>query len=365
MKERGPDARKPSVAPSSFASSPAPDELPSEADALARARKLAEQAVVEARKGAARASELAPHPDASRFARFGYGAALPFALARVAFRDPAFRRRYLWTVGYQFTVVVVLGVWLTLSSREIGITLIKAGAEHIERAGTPGFLAALYATLCAVEWVVLALTRDFQTVLGREISLRAGIAPEDEDIDPRIRVNGPWLRRKLKNRIRGAIVFATILPLTALGREIPIVGPAIASLLFAAWAIYWAGVFVTAKSALAWDNEATAPDPIYVRAAESRFATVPVLAWLARVYARLWRTLTRSMFAPASHYERSPFELSGLSLARIIRYVPGAYLLVRPLYPVAASHLLLASKRESDSLNAAPRASAPSPLFGP
>jgi len=129
-------------------------------------------------------------------------------------------------------------------------------------------------------------------------------------------------------------------------RHIPVAGDAIAWVLFSLWSIYWAGVFVTAKSGYAWADEDKAPEPAYLRAWKERGEKLPrVLRWIPRAYATVWHWLTRSMFAPASRYERAPYELTGLALARVLRYVPGLYLLVRPLYPVAASHIVLAHEK--------------------
>ena len=69
--------------------------------------------VAEARAMAARAARFEPPPDGARLQRFGYGLALPFALAHATLKDPAARRRYLDVLGVQLAVTLGVGLLFT------------------------------------------------------------------------------------------------------------------------------------------------------------------------------------------------------------------------------------------------------------
>lgn len=316
-----------------------------------RARGLYGQARTTAKEGAirVRAARLDPPPEQARIQRFGYGLALPAAIARAMLADRALLRRYLWVIGLQFfvTVGVAIGVML-LSLPDAERTLVEGEHAHfvINFGAQAAFWSSLYATLCGVEWVVLALSRDYQSALARDLCLITGIPPEDDEIRPKIRLNFKWMWRKIKARARGFLVFASALPLFSVIAQFGLPGRALSAVLLAVWSIYWAGVFATAKTAHGWTNENSAPDPIYIRSCEQTSLRLPrVIGWIPTTYGRIWRRFTRSMFAPASRFEASPYELTGLALARVLRYVPGIYLLVRPLYGVAAAHVVLAEER--------------------
>jgi hypothetical protein len=53
-----------------------------------------------------------------------------------------------------------------------------------------------------IQWGVIALSRDYHDVLSRAASLLTAIEPEDEELTPRIRLDFPWMRKKLSRRIR-------------------------------------------------------------------------------------------------------------------------------------------------------------------
>jgi hypothetical protein len=193
---------------------------------------------------------------------------------------------------------------------------------------------------------VIALSRDYHEALARDICLITGVPPEDEELRPAIRVNFKWIWRKLKARARGALVFASGIPLASLLSRAGRPGQALAAVLLAAWSVYWAGVFATAKTAHSWVDEAAAPAPVYLRAWSQASRRLPrVIRWIPALYGKIWDKLTRSLFAPASRFEASSYELTGLALARVVRYVPGIYILFRPLFGVSAAHLVLMEKR--------------------
>ncbi|MEP7125940.1 MAG: hypothetical protein ABJE95_33720 [Byssovorax sp.] len=302
----------------------------------------------EARASAARAARFEPPPLGARLQRFGYGLALPFALARATLRDPRARRRYLRVVGVQLGITVGLGVLLTLLSSEAAHAFHPEDHPnvHIKIAAAAGLGSVLYATISGVEWAVIALSRDYHAAVARDAAMLTGLAPEDDEREPRVRVDFRWLRKRVRDRIRGAFVFASLLPFLGMVSWIPVIGPYLSGLLLTLWGVYWSGVFAAAKTSHGWRDEATAPDPVFLRSWDRVTRVLPgAVRWAPHTYGSILRRSTRSLFAPASRLEARPWELSGLSLARTLRHIPGLYLTMRPFFPVAAAHVLVAHDR--------------------
>lgn len=302
----------------------------------------------EARASATRATRFELPPVGARLQRFGYGLALPFALARATLKDPAARRRYLRVIGVQLGLTVGLGVLLTLLSSEASRAF---GGEdhptvHIQIAAAAGLWSVLYATISAVEWAVIAVSHDYHAAVSRDAARLTGLVPEDDDRAPHLRIDFKWLRKRLRDKVRGTLVFASLLPFLGMVSWIPAVGPLLSGVLLTLWGVYWSGVFAAAKTAHGWRDEATAPDPFFLRRWDSVTGGLPgAVRWAPLTYGRIVRRSTRSLFAPASRLEARPWELTGLSLARALRHVPGLYLTMRPFYGVAAAHVLVAHDR--------------------
>jgi hypothetical protein len=291
-----------------------------------------------ARATAARAARFEPPPDSARLQRFGYGLALPFALARVTLADPAARRRYLSVLGVQLALTLGVGVLVTLISRGAW-----AQGAPIRFAAEAGLWSVLYATVAAVEWTVIALSRDYHDGVARDASLLTGLPPEDAAKTPRVRIDPRWLWKRLRDKVRGTLVFAAIVPLVGLLSLIAGIGPYLSAALLTLWGVYWAGVFAASRTVHGWKDEKTAPDPIFLRKWDRLTRRLPgAIRWAPTTYGRLVRLSTRSLFAPASRLEARSWELTGLSLARTLRHVPGLYLALRPFYGVAAAHVLVA-----------------------
>src|SRR5262249_2323385 len=152
----------------------------------------------------------------------------------------------------------------------------------------------------------------------------------------------------------GALAFGSAVPLFSFISTLGLVGRAASGVLLAAWTIYWAGVFTAAKTAYGWTNANSAPDPVYVRTIDGVSRRFPsVIRWFPAMLTKILRFFTRSLFAPASRFEASPYELTGLGLARWIRCIPGVYLVVRPLFGVAAAHLILVQEQRVEQRRAA------------
>jgi hypothetical protein len=204
------------------------------------------------------------------------------------------------------------------------------------------YWAALFSSLQIAQWIVIALSRDFHTVLEREVSLRTGVAPEDEPLTPRVRLNLPWLRRKMKQRWRAFVVLAFGAPvLWAVTLPLPWRQELFAALM-SLWAGWWFVVFTASKSALAWSEQAPR-EPWFLRGWKGFVARLPVLGR----YGSMWTNHTRELFSPAASVERRPWGLVGLAVVRGLAALPLVKCFLRPFIPVAAAHLLAAGEPAS------------------
>jgi hypothetical protein len=221
-----------------------------------------------------------------------------------------------------------------------------------------GKIVTIYGIFVAVAWCVVALSRDYHDAIGREASLRLGLPPEDPPIVPRVRLNMPWVKTRLKRRVRGFMLFTLgVPPLWVLSFFIvlPLMGVNVLwsafdtssavsrlyGLLAALWGAYWLVVFTGAKTALAWADERVAPEPWFLRVWGALTSRLPgAIAWLPRGYGQAWHRMSRQVFAPAICFERAPYELAGLAAIRLLGSVPLFYPFVRPLTPVAAALLV-------------------------
>jgi len=220
-------------------------------------------------------------------------------------------------------------------------------AERLERKRTvyqAVYWAVLFSSLQIAQWIVIALSRDFHTVLEREVSLRTGVAPEDEPFTPRVRLDLPWLRRKMKQRWRAFVVFAFGAPvLWAVTLPLPWREELLATLM-SLWAGWWFVVFTASKSALAWSEQA-AREPWFLRGWNGLVARLPLLGR----YGSMWTNHTREVFSPAASVERRPWGLVGLAVVRGLAALPLVKCFLRPVIPVAAAHLLAAGEPASPS----------------
>ncbi len=300
---------------------------------------------------------------ASAWSRFLEGLRLPLDLGRALRADAEARAYYRSVVLVQASVTVVVGAALAVAFFALvlsladtdkssvtwspeGVTFHSGNAPEVK--GEPldddlviatAFAYVLFFTLTLVEGLVIVLSREFHDQIGRRAALLRGIPPEDPETRPRVRLNVRWMWTKIKRKLRGARVFAAGLPLIALLGLVPVAGSYLYTAVAFSWSVYWLTVFAGAKSALAWHDEHTVGDPFFLRAA----SRVPVLKW----YARLWRRLTRALFAPCRRVEEAPFELAGLAVARVIGSIPVLYLFFRPFLPVAAAAII--ARRRGDA----------------
>jgi hypothetical protein len=203
-------------------------------------------------------------------------------------------------------------------------------------------LAALYASLGIAQIGVLAFSRDFHDALARDLSLLVHVAPEDPPMRPRIRLDLPWVRRKANRR---AQFFLGFLPgqalISVLGWVLPFHRVVVTGLT-TLWAAYWWMVMTAGQSARAWTPPETTPRPWYLRGWFALTDRVFLFRWgIPRAWGRLWERLTRRFYGPAERVEEQPLEFAGLALSRALLLVPVVKLLLRPLFPVCAAHLLV------------------------
>ncbi len=200
-------------------------------------------------------------------------------------------------------------------------------------------LVAFVGLLSVVEGIIVFFSRRWDDWLSFFISGLAGIRPEmAEPPVRRLALDLKWLRKKLRRRIRGYIIFGSGMPLLYLLRLVPVAGDWLFAIAVTLWAWYWGGVFTASKSAHAWADDGVAPPPLVVRRFNAPFAT-GWWWWPVRVYGRIWARLVRGVNAAAATFERSPAAFLGLALARAVLALPGLYLLARPIVPVAAGRI--------------------------
>ncbi len=251
---------------------------------------------------------------------------LPLHLARALLADAAARRRYLWVAFLQSSVILGLALAFTSPVRERALQ----------------YWAALFASLQIAQWVVIALSRDYHDAISRDASLLSALEPEDEPLTPRIRLDVPWLRKKLSRRLRGLMVFLSGMPLIMMIATPFSDGGHLLAGLTSAWSAYWLVVFTAGKSARAWDD-ASPREPWFLRAWRFLTTRVPGFRWgLPRRYGLFWENRTRSVFPPAAAAEKLPWAFAGLAIIRALAMLPVVKCFLRPIIPVAAAHLLVA-----------------------
>jgi hypothetical protein len=194
------------------------------------------------------------------------------------------------------------------------------------------------------QWVVIALSRDYHDVIARDASLLTGVKPEDEELEPHVRLDVPWLRKKVRRRWRAALLFAVGVPamvLLAAPFFFLCISSAVFTVLSTAWGVWWLVVFTAAKSEHAWVPAAEARPPWFLRAWTWLTTQVPGLRWgVLQRYGAFWQRRTDEVLAPVSTVERHPWAFAGLALVRFVGSVPPLKFFVRPHIPVASAHLL-------------------------
>lgn len=266
--------------------------------------------------------------------------------------DPLARSIYLRTLIPQLLVIVavVLIAWRGELAGLLALFRMDSPGVDVRVNGVPFWvdplftaLVSLYATLCAVEWTVLALWRDHNEVLEVEIARVTGVPATAPPEQPRVRIDLRWLKKRLERRVGGWLVFAFPAPFLLAVVWLPTLGEPLQKLLIILWGTYLGVVMCAGKTHLAFE---TAPPteyrPMYLRAWERLVARVPLMGtWLPRAYGRLWTRVVRPLFHAEYAVEHSRGEYAGLFLLRLVASVPIVSVFTRPLIPVAATSLWL------------------------
>jgi hypothetical protein len=249
-------------------------------------------------------------------------------------------------------------------SDEDKAALVRLGGELdvLEQKTKPGWwdsvwalVLSIYGALSVVQAAVIALSRDYHAAIARDASLLLGVAPEDPPLEPRVRLNVAWIRRKLKQRTRSLLVFLPGVALITLAAFAFPERTLVTSVLTSLWAAYWWVVWTASKSARAWEREGVARPPWFLRLWHQYLAPLPFVGWMTKAWERLWARLTRSAFSPAEAVEGQPAEFAGLAAARALQLVPLVKLFVRPLVPVAAARLLAERQPRAERLLQTPQ----------
>ena len=218
---------------------------------------------------------------------------------------------------------------------------------HDRLGGVVAFWSEVLATLGIIEWVVIALSREYHDALSKTASELTAVPPEDLPYRPSIRLNLRWLLKKMKRRIRGALLVAAGAPVLWPTVLLAHGASWVQTLALGAFGVYWLLVFTVGKTEHAWSC-ASPPAPWFVRLAERAAAHRWLRFWVWPWYARILRRMSAPLFSPAAHLERAPFEVAGLGLARAMTRLPILYTLSRPLIPVAATHIAVGPGRIVD-----------------
>lgn len=198
-----------------------------------------------------------------------------------------------------------------------------------------GLVSRVYGFMVVAEWLVIALTRQYDDEIARRVALLAKVAPEDEPKTPKVTFDPKWAFRKLRDRVRGTLIFVSAFPLYVL---VEATGTArfVAPVLVALWGLYWSVVYSAAKSGHAWRDEPLAPLPFFLRPLQEGMSRHPRLF----AYPRLLAWLMRPVGSPATHGERSFGAFLGLVAVRALTHVPFVYLWLRPFIAVAAARIV-------------------------
>ena len=222
------------------------------------------------------------------------------------------------------------------AKREVGRALGESashGGKARKRWSWPT-LAELYGVLAFVEQVLLAFARDHNNQLSRRLCLATGAIPEQPEMIPTLRLEWAWIRLKLRRAIRGLVLVASGSGPIVLLRVLPWIGSPAAGIATSLWTFYWVAVFAVAAAEIAWQDKGS-EQPFFIRATEV-VGRVPVIGWMARLYAKMWRWVVRGVRPACIAFERAPYESVGLGLARAISGFPVLNALFKPVVPVAA-----------------------------
>lgn len=335
-----------------------------------------------------RAGRFHAPPMNARVRRVFYPLSILVALWNETMANAELRRRYLRAMVPQVVLMVLVGLFWVFVVKGIdaggfeftattkgGLTITNTLKDGEKAAtGLWALFVLLYSTLTIWEWIVISLTREHHDALSWHVASHVGVPPEERIDNPRVRLDVNWLVTKFKRRVQGGFimlvsglplavfVLAVLAPVTIALADafaaLPGVATALelimnqpANLILAVVAAYWLGVFTLGKTAHAWRDEIV-DDPFFLRHLDRIADRFPrLLGWL-HLYARILRRAVGLVRRPAYVAENARWETAGMVLMRVLVSLPGLYLLVRPLIPVAATVIIAA--RSPDTLKGLP-----------
>ena len=263
----------------------------------------------------------------------------PFTLlAGLRADGPAWRRFWLTSLA-QVLLTLTMAVLLVAIGGNVNGEDARAPTLEVALKWS----ALLWSALISAQWVTLALTREFMNPVARALCGVAGITPEDDETPPRVHLDGKWLKKKVKQRLRGLLVllpgYATFVPILLVTRAVGLDNFVMPPLMFA-WTFYWWCAFTAGRSARAWrDTSGTLPAPVrwWLARTQSTFGFRWFLPrWLGRF--AVWASTPDS--APAVAMEHDPATFVGLGLARMLLSLPLLRLFFRVAVDMAAAEAL-------------------------
>jgi hypothetical protein len=240
----------------------------------------------------------------------------------------------------------------------------RAGAaddedDDDEETGSASDFLSVLGALYALEWILIWIWREHHDAIASEVSALATIPSEPLPGPPKLRFDFAFLRMKGWRALRFVLLVLLVLPGAGLVALFAIVSGAIfgAERLGGAAAVivlqagvflatcYWGAVFGAANGFVAWEPVTQGWEPWFLRALRP-LSRIPILGLPIRIYAGLLRRTTRKLWPACRAFEEAPVEAAAMTVGKVVAIVPGAYLVVRPFFGPAATHLILARRAE-------------------
>ena len=226
-------------------------------------------------------------------------------------------------------------------------------------------LAQLIASLSVLEWILIWIGREHHDQIAYDLARFTGAPAEALPGPPRLRLDLGWVKMKGWRALRFLIFVALGSPAAWVVGFVPAVGPALAVVVEVGWLAYWASVFGIGNSFLVWERPLQPGEaPWFIRALRA-CGGVPFLGFFCRLYERVLTKATRNVWPACMAFEIAPWESAGLAGLRALFSVPVLYIVTRPAFGPAATHVWVARTATSPGASpAGPGDSAPPLLAG-
>jgi hypothetical protein len=228
---------------------------------------------------------------------------------------------------------------------------IKVKGARFVAAHAPRLLAwwiaivSIYGAWLVVEWIIGAISYMYVDEAADAFLVALHLPHDDpkEGWRPRLRINVRRQFRRLMRQVLAGIVIASGAPFFLAASMVPRIGDALVTVTVTLWGLYWLVVTTAAKSDLAWLEPARLP--WYLRIWKTLTTRVFGFRWwLPRKYGSLWYRITHNLHGGAELAEETPWQMIGLSVARIVSNLPVVGLVLRPLIPVAATLIIVRAR---------------------